>query len=462
MHRRPHRDAWVNRLVLAVVFLLSVSQAHAQSPVVVHLDLHDTVQPVSAQYLARGLATAAQDHAALVILSLDTPGGLLTSTREMVSSIENSPVPVAVFVSPGGARAGSAGFFLLEAADIAAMAPTTNAGASHPIVTGASSATMDPLLKQKIENDAAAFLRSFVEPRGRNVTAAEDAVRNSKSYSADECLKLHLIDRIAPNDTALIAALNGQTIKRFDGRPQTLVLTNATTLVITPSTREQLLTRLTDPDFAILLLFAGVLLIYLEFNAPGTIIPGSLGALFVLLGLFGLDYLPLRHASVALMVAGLILMLLELKVPSHGILAIAGTLAIVCGLLTLVDTSTGAPRVHPAVAAATGAAFGLISTLLAWLALRARRNKTLLGPDALVGRLGIARTAILSHGETPIGQVEVRGELWQATLTAAITLPAGAPVLVQAVEGLMLRVAPASEPFAAPTPIATASAPSNR
>jgi membrane-bound serine protease (ClpP class) len=182
--------------------------------VVVRLTLHDTIQPITADYLQRGLREAARVHARAVLLSLGTPGGLLSSTRDMVAAIEDSAVPVIVYIGPAGSRAGSAGFFLLESADVAAMAPGTNAGAAHPIIEGK---TMDPVLKLKIENDAAAFLRSYVERRGRNVEAAEDAVRNSKSYSEQEALKLNLVDLIANDESSLLAALDGREIKRFNG-----------------------------------------------------------------------------------------------------------------------------------------------------------------------------------------------------------------------------------------------------
>ena len=412
--------------------------ARAQSPLVVELTLHDTVQPISAGYLHRGLADAGARHAALVVISLDTPGGLLDSTRTMVADIENSPVPVAVYVGPAGARAGSAGLFLLEAADYAAMAPATNAGASHPIVEGR---TLDPILKQKIENDAAAFLRSITVPRQRNAEAAEDAVRNSKSYSDAESLKLHIIDAVVPTEAALIASLNGRTLHRFDGAAQTLALTNYTVADITPSLRERLLTRLTDPDIALLLLLLGIFLIYAEFHVPGTVVPGSLGALFVMLALFGLDLLPLRHTAVALVVAGICLLVLELKVASHGILALTGVAALVAGLATLVDAPIAELRVHLATAIAVGVAFGGISLGLAWIALKAHRNKSLLGPQSMIGLLAVVRTAL-----APTGQVEVRGELWQAALTAEGYSPAGSSVVIRAVDGLQLLVSSVQPP----------------
>ena len=421
-------------LFLALLFTLP---ALAQSPIVLKLTLHDTIQPISAQYLHRGLTEAANTHATLVLLSLDTPGGLLDSTRTMVDEIERSPVPVAVFISPTGARAGSAGFFLLEAADVAAMAPGSNAGASHPIVPGRS-LEGDPVLKLKIENDAAAFLRSVTTRRSRNPGAADAAVRESKSYSDTEALNLRLIDLIASDDATLLHTLNGRKVTRFDGRIQTLNLAAFTLVDLQPSFRERFLTRLTDPNLAVLLLIGGVLLIYLEFHVPGTIIPGALGTLFVLLALFGLDLLPVSHTAIALVLAGLVLLLVEFKLPSHGILAFCGAIALVLGLATLTTAPISEQRVHLSVAVSTGLAFAAISFLLAWSALRARRNKILLGPQAMVGKLAIALTPL-----TPSGQVEIRGEIWQATLrNPTDTIPLGHSVLILEAEGLHLLVAP--------------------
>ena len=285
-------------LLTALLCLLpiSLSADPTAQPKVVKLTIHDTIQPITADYLQRGLDEAARQHAAAVLVSLGTPGGLLESTRVMVQAIENSPVPVIIFISPPGSRAGSAGFFLLEAADIAAMAPGTNAGAAHPIVVGKS---LDPVLKQKIENDAAAFLRSFASRRGRNVEAAEDAIRNSKSYSDEESLKLKLIDLVSADDASLLSALDNREIRRFNGTKQTLHLSNASIVTIRPSLRERVLSKVANPDIAVFLLVLGCLLIYLEFNVPGTVVPGSIGTLFVLLALFGLNLLPVRHTAVA-------------------------------------------------------------------------------------------------------------------------------------------------------------------
>ena len=417
-------DGWdVIRWSLVALLLFAISQtpASAQSPLVLKLSIHDSIQPITAEYLKRGLDDAAARHASVVLISMGTPGGLLDSTREMVAAIEASAVPVIIFIEPAGSRAGSAGFYLLEAADIAAMAPGTNAGAAHPVVEGS---TMDPVLKEKLENDAAAFLRSYTSVRGRNPSAAEDAVRKSVSYSADEALNLHLIDLVANDDTALLSQLNGRTIRRFNGATQTLHLDHPAIDSFLPSLRERLLTRLTSPDLDVLLLLGGGLLIYLEFNVPGTIVPGALGTLMVLLSVFGLNLLPVQHTAVLLLFAAIALMALEFKFTSHGILGIAGVLCLVFGLATLVDGPTPEMRVHFGVAIGAGIGFGAITFGLAWIALRARRAKRLTGPDALLGHTAIAMTPL-----APTGQVEVRGEIWQARLGEGVdAVPAGAEV----------------------------------
>jgi membrane-bound serine protease (ClpP class) len=424
---------------LLLLFALSLTIAHAQSPTVLKLTLHDAIQPVTEEYLARGLRDAQSQHASAVLISLGTPGGLLESTRRIVSDIESSPVPVIVYISPTGSRAGSAGFFLLESADIAAMAPGTNAGAAHPVVEGT---TLDPIMKAKLENDTAAFMRSFVSRRGRNVAAAEDAVRNSKSYSDTEALDLKLIELVAPDDQSLLGQLDGRTIKRFDGTSTFLSLHNAAIVAEPPSLRERLLARLANPDLAVLLIVAGGLLIYLEFNVPGTIVPGALGTLCVLLGAFGLNLLPVSHAAVAFVLAAVLLIVLEAKFSSHGVLATAGIACLVFGLATLVDGPIAEQRVHLATAIASGIGFGAISFFLAWIALRARRAKQLLGPQAMLRQTAVAITPL-----SPNGQVEVRGELWQARLSNIEShLPIGASVNVRAVDGLVLLVDAAGEP----------------
>lgn len=430
------RRGIVQSVMLVAAFmaaLLAALPGHPQAsskPQVVVLSLDDTIQPISEEYLTRGITLASVNHAAALLVQLNTPGGLLDTTRTMVGKILASPVPVIVYVAPSGSRAGSAGFFLMEAADIAAMAPGTNAGAAHPVVEGAQ---IDAVMKQKLENDTTAFLRSYVERRGRDVQAAQDAVLNSKSYTEHEAEQLHLIDIVAPSDRELLDALDGRTIKRFDGSTVTLHTRDADLLRLDPTVREEILDRLMNPNLAVLILVIGALLIYLEFNSPGTIIPGALGTLLVLTALFALNMLPIRYTAVMLLVAAFTLLLLEAKFPSHGVLAGAGILALVFGTLTLVDGPIPEMRVHISTAIACGLAFGLITVFLVRIAIHARRNKVVTGPQALIGNVGIAQQPL-----SPRGQVLVHGELWQAE--SSDPAAAGEKVRVRSVDGLTLLV----------------------
>src|SRR5579872_36871 len=427
---RRHVAPGAMALLVCLLALFLPATARAQSDKVVVLHLDDTIQPISADYLKRGLDRAAELHAQAVLVEMNTPGGLLESMREMVKDILASPVPVIVYVGPSGSRAGSAGFFIMESADIAAMAPGTEAGAAHPVVEmGSVSDTM----KQKILNDALAFLRSYVSERGRNVNAAQAAVTDSKSYTANEAQDLHLIDTIAPNDRALLDAIDGRTVKRFNGGTLVLHTRGASLVSVDENLRESIMDRLMDPNLAVLILLAGAMLIYLEFHVPGTIIPGALGTLMVLLALFSLNLLPVRYTSLALIVCALVLMVLEAKFPSHGVLALCGTAALILGLMTLVAGPIPEMRVQMATAISAGLAFGLISTFLVRIAWRARRNKVMIGPEALVGAVGVAQQAL-----EPQGQVLVHGELWQAE--AATPVPEGGRVRVRAVDGLKLLV----------------------
>jgi membrane-bound serine protease (ClpP class) len=420
---------WQFALLLAWVWSWTVVGL-GQQPRVILIHINDTIQPISADYMERGLDAATAQHASAILIEINTPGGLLDSMRQMVSRIIASPVPVIVYVAPSGSRAGSAGFFLLEAADVAAMAPGTNAGAAHPVVEGVK---LDDTMKQKLENDTAAFLRSYVDRRGRNVQAAEDAVRSSKSYSDSEALQLKLIDLIAPDDATLLNDVDGRTITRFDGSKVVLHTRGAQLVSVNPTLREEILDRLTNPNLALLVLVVGGLLIYVEFNTPGTIIPGTLGTIMVLLALFALNLLPVRYTSVMLLIAAFALLILEAHFATHGVLAAAGILALVFGALTLVDGPIPEMRVHWATALSTGLAFGLITVFLLRLALRARRSKVRMGGDAMIGLI-----AVVTQPLAPIGQVMVNGELWQAeSVTPAVP---GDQVRVRGLRDLTLLV----------------------
>ena len=402
----------------------------AQQPLVVKVVLKDTIQPVSEGMLERALTHANDAGAAALLIEMDTPGGLVDSMRGMAGAILGSRVPVIIYVAPSGARAGSAGFFLLEAADVAAMAPGTEAGAAHVVFEGGKP---DDTEMQKVENDAEAFLRSYVKQRNRNQDAAVAAVASSHSYTAEEAQTQHLIDLIAKNDADLLAALNGREIARFDGTKVTPHLAGARIEVLQPTLREELLGWLVNPNIALLLLVGGALLIYLEFNTPGTIVPGALGTLMVLLGIFGLDLLPIRYTAVLLLVGALVLMALEAKFGGHGALAIAGIVCLMFGTLTLIAAPVPEMAISPWVAIAVSAGFGGITVFLVRLAVRARRRKSRLGADALVGSAASAMEPL-----TPEGHVLVDGEIWRAVASEPVTT--GARLRVVGHEQYLLRV----------------------
>ena len=429
------------RIAIAVLSLAGAASAlpvHAQQPLVEEFVLDDTVQPVSAGQLDRAIARANSEGAAALLVELNTPGGLVESMRTMAGAILSSRVPVIIYVAPAGARAGSAGFFLLEAADVAAMAPGTNAGAAHVVFEFGKP---DQTMTEKVENDAEAFLRSYVSRRNRNVDAAAAAVQSSKSYTAEEALDKHLIDLTATSDTQLIAALNGREITRLDGSKQVLHLTAARIQRFQPTLRENLLDWLVNPNIALLLLVGGALLIYLEFNTPGTIVPGALGTLMVLLAIFALNLLPIRYTAVMLLLCAVALLVLEAKFGGHGALAIAGIVCLTLGTLTLVAAPIPELAVKPWIAISVSVAFGGITAFLVRLAVRARRNKARLGADALIGHRASAMEPL-----TPEGHVLVNGEIWRAV--AEGTVAAGTPLRVVGHEQYLLKVTPVEPPGA--------------
>jgi membrane-bound serine protease (ClpP class) len=441
-------DRWGIKFAAAVSALLicmgtingkpaATQQPVARQAIVDKLVLSDTIQPVTADELSRALARANSDGSRALLVELDTPGGLLDSTRIMAGAILASRVPVIVYVSPAGARAGSAGFFLLESADVAAMAPGTNAGAAHPVVEFGGQP--DDTMKQKIENDAEAFLRSYVTRRGRNAEAAAAAVQSSHSYTAEEALSQHLIDLIANNDADLLNALEGREVTRMDGSKEALHLAGAKIVPIQANLRDKVLGWLVDPNIALLFLVGGALLVYLEFNVPGTIVPGALGTLMLLLGIFGLNLLPIRFTAVLLLVAAMVLLLLEAKFGAHGALAIAGIVCLTFGMLTLVAAPVPEMGVSPLIATGVSVAFGAITVFLVRLAVRARQRKARIGADAMVGCPATAMEAL-----GPQGHVLVEGEIWRAVAGAPV--PAGTALRVVGHDQFLLRVEPAAEP----------------
>lgn len=433
MTRRQMMRPLLAAALIALSAGLGTQQGNqAQRVKIDRLVLDDTIQPISAGILDRALQTANSDGSVALLIELNTPGGLLTSMRSMSGAILSSRVPVIVYVTPAGARAGSAGFFILEAADVAVMAPGTNAGAAHPFP---ATDKPDDVMSQKIINDTAAFLRSYVTTRKRNADAAEATVRSSHSYTADEALNTHLIDFIASSQTELLNTLDGRTITRLNGSTQVLHTAGAEVNTIQPTLREKLLGWLADPNIALILLVCGALLIYLEFNSPGTIVPGALGTVLVLLAIFSFDLLPIHGIAVMLILAGFVLMVLEAKFGGHGALAIAGIISLTFGLLTLIDAPIPEMRIGPAVAFSVSAAFGIITVVLLRLAWKARQRKFRLGTDSVVGCIATAMEPL-----NPTGHVLVEGEIWDAV--SAEPVAAGEKLRVISNEEFILHVMP--------------------
>ncbi len=414
-------------LVLALFSLPSISAAD-----VLKIVVDDAIQPVTAEYIGRALDAAARNRDAALLIEINTPGGLVDSTREIIQKISTAPVPVIVYVAPTGARAGSAGIFILEAADIAAMAPGTNAGAAHPVTLFGKP---DETMMKKIENDAAALMRSIVTRHGRNVELAESAVRESKSFTEQEALDKKLIEYVASSDQDLFRQISGKSFKRFDGSTVTLQLENQPVRDYHMTLKERILSYIMDPNVAFILLAIGALALYVEFNHPGAVIPGTVGVVFLLLAAFALNLLPIRFAALILILGSFVLFALEAKFATHGVLTIGGIALLVIGGLLLVDAPIPEMRVHLVTALAVSIPLGIITAFLMGIALRARRNKIVTGEQGLVGEIGVAQTTL-----APTGKVFVHGELWDAV--SSVTIPAGERVVVRQVEGMTLRVDP--------------------
>ncbi|MBZ5576506.1 MAG: nodulation protein NfeD [Acidobacteriia bacterium] len=390
------------------------------------------VHPVTTEIVGSALEQARQEGAALVIVRLNTPGGLMDAMRETIEKMVASPVPVVTYVEPSGGRSASAGFFLLEAGDVAAMAPGTNTGAAHPVAMGGE---MDAVMSQKVENDAAAYLRSICVKRGRNSELAETAVRQSKSFTEREALDQHLIDLVAPNEGELLAALDGRVITRFDGSKLTLHTAGATVEVYDRSLRQKIIAAIADPNIALILLVLGALGIYVEFSSPGLIAPGVVGAIMVLLGLSALSVLPINWLGAALLLLAFTLFVLEAHFTSHGVLGIGGAIAMVLGAVMLVNAPIPEMRIRWTTALGLALPFSLITVFLLSLVVRARQNKVATGVEGMIGLTGSALTEI-----SPEGQVFVRGEYWNAVAVRPVA--AGARVRVTAIDKLKLTVEP--------------------
>lgn len=427
---------------LVLVACLSLGLVAPASAVIVRvLTVQGAISPASADYLLRGMTKAIEDHADLIVIEMDTPGGLDTAMRDIIKAILASPVPVATYVFPSGARAASAGTYILYASHIAAMAPATNLGAATPVELGPSgnnkTAPPDDPKMRKAVHDAAAYIRGLAELRGRNVEWAERAVREAVSLSAAEALELKVIDLVANDLDDLLRQVNGRIIK-MDGGTLTLDTTHAVIERVMPDWRSRLLAVIGDPEIAYILILLGIYGLIFEFANPGMLFPGVVGGICLLLGLFAMQAMPISYVGLALMVLGIVLMISEAFVPSFGALGLGGITAFILGSVMLIDTDLpgyGLPWMLIVPVAATSALF---SFFVASMALRARARPVVTGAEEMVGATGVTLEDIDNEG-----WARVHSEQWRVRST--VPLPQGSAIRVRARHGLVLDVEPGKE-----------------
>jgi len=404
------------------------------SAAVIKIKVDAPIHPVSSEYIVRTLAAADREGADLVVLTLDTPGGLDTSMREIISAVLNAETPVAVWVGPSGSRAASAGFFIALAADVFAMAPGTSTGAAHPVSISLTGQGMDKTMEDKVVNDAAAYVRSLAEKRGRDVRLAEDAVRKSLSYTEREAVDGGLADLVAGSEEELIARLDGRAVKRFDGAERTLALAGKPVVERPMTFRQRFLLTIANPNLAYILLLIGLVGLYFEFSHPGAILPGVLGGISLLLAVFAFQILPINYVGLGLIFLAIILFVLEIKVQSFGMLAVGGIAAMIIGSLMLVKAPIAELRPSLGFVVPVVLGFAAIVIFLLTLVFKAHLRRPVTGREGMIGETGTARTDL-----SPTGYVFVQGELWKAE--AASPVRAGEKVKVVAVlDGLKILV----------------------
>lgn len=408
-----------------LVFFLLLGPILASASVL-KIKVDAPIHPVTSEYIVRSLEKADRDGADLVILTLDTPGGLDTSMREIIEKIVNARTPVAAFVGPSGARSASAGFFIALACDIFAMAPGTNTGAAHPVGISLPGQSMDETMENKVTNDAAAYIRTLAEKRGRNVRMAEDAVRKSLSYTEKEALDGGLIDLIASTEEEIIA--------RFDGAERTLALLGKPVVALPMTFRQKFLLTVANPNLAYILLMIGLLGLYFEFSHPGAILPGVLGGISLLLAVFAFQILPMNYVGLGLVLLAVILFILEVKVQSFGMLAAGGIAAMIIGSLMLIKAPIA--ELRPSLRFILPVAIGvsLIVLFLLTLVFRAHARRSFSGREGMIGERGTARTDL-----APSGKVFVHGELWTAE-AEEIVRAGGKVKVIEVLEGLKIKV----------------------
>jgi membrane-bound serine protease (ClpP class) len=398
------------------------------------INVDTSIHPVSSEYIRKTIDRAEQEQVHLIILSLNTPGGLDSSMREIIERILSSKIPVAAYVSPSGARAASAGFFISMACDLWVMAPGTNTGAAHPVGVSITGQGMDETMSDKVTNDAASYIKSIAEKRKRNTQMAEDAVRKSLSYTETEALSGKLIDLIASTEQDIIDHFHGKSIERFDGTEMILDLKNEEIISVPMSSRQKFLITIANPNLAYILLMIGLLGLYFEFSNPGAILPGVLGGICLLLAVFSFQILPINYVGLTLIVLSVGLFILEIKVQSYGILSLGGIAAMLIGSIMLVNSPI--PELKPSLSFIIPMALGLsaIFIFLVIIAIRAHSKKASTGREGLLGETGVVHSDL-----SPEGKVFVHGEIWRAEASEAI--PKGTKVVVvEVMDGLKIKV----------------------
>ena len=417
---------------LLVFFSFFTLQAFSQTPKVVVITLDGAINPAAADYIHYGIEQAVKLNAECLVLRLNTPGGLLESTRNIVSDILQSPVPVVVYVSPPGSRAASAGVFVTLSANIAAMAPGTNIGAAHPV---SLQGQMDSTMTEKVTNDAVAFIKSITEKRNRNVQWAEEAVRKSISIPETEALKDSVVDLIASNMHDLLNKINGMKVQTVSGE-KVLTTKNAKLVYLDMSFQQKLLSLLSDPNIAYILMMLGFYGLLFELYNPGSIFPGVIGVISLVLAFYSMQTLPINYAGLALIIFGIVLFVIELKVPSHGLLTIGGVISLLLGSLMLIKTDSGfnVLRVSWGVIATVVILTFLFFSFAIGLGIKAQTRKPITGSEGLINETGEAITDL-----KPTGTVKVRGEIWKAE-SADGDISNGTKIIVTGVSNLKLKI----------------------
>lgn len=430
----PRRDTIASTILSLVItlWLFPIGAHAAQAGEIVVATYEGVINPVTAEYLHDALVSAETSGAQALIVNLDTPGGLDTSMRLIVKDMTSSPIPVIVFIAPSGGRAASAGVFLTMAAHVAAMAPGTNIGAAHPVAMGGGE--MDQTMKEKVENDAVAYIKSIAEQRGRNVSWAEDAVRKSVSITEQEALKLKVIDLVADDLPTLLKQLHGRKVVLASGSI-TLVTEGVSTREFPMGLRLELLKALSDPNIAYLLMTIGTIGILAELYNPGAILPGIVGAISLILAFYSLQSLPINYAGVLLLILGVVFFILEATVTSYGLLAIGGVASMIFGSLMLIKSDAEFFQISWAVIIPVIITTATVSLFIVGMGVRAMRRLPETGREGMIGSVGIAKTAL-----RPEGKLAIHGELWDAVSDAPAE--AGTCAKVLRVEGLTLYVTP--------------------